>query len=284
MGGVQPSRATFPRDDAVTDVVVVGGRLFGQVIGAELRRRGREVTLVDADYDESGTYPSGQLLKPSWFAGLGAECYRPALALLERNYKLEELTFQVGLTRATKVMRLPMEQLNWPVETGEVTSVNCGMVEVRDLPPYRPRLVVVAAGRWSGELVEVPGLRGLKGVSFTWTGGAPFENLIRPWAPYKQVVAYRSGEVAWAGDGTALLEKSWTDGRVDECLERCARRVPMTGVETVHCKIGVRPYVRGAKPCYVREVERGVWVATGGAKNGVVAAAWAAHVIAEATC
>jgi hypothetical protein len=35
------------------------------------------------------------------------------------------------------------------------------------------------------------------------------------------------------------------------------------------------------KPCYLAEVRPQLWVATGGAKNGTLAAAWCAHELVQ---
>jgi glycine/D-amino acid oxidase-like deaminating enzyme len=45
---------------------------------------------------------------------------------------------------------------------------------------------------------------------------------------------------------------------------------------------GLRPYVPGAKPCVLAEPHPGLWVVTGGAKNGTAAAGWAARKLSEA--
>ena len=37
------------------------------------------------------------------------------------------------------------------------------------------------------------------------------------------------------------------------------------------------------KPCLLEEIRPGLWVASGGAKNGMLAAGWAAHEICRRT-
>jgi glycine/D-amino acid oxidase-like deaminating enzyme len=89
---------------------------------------------------------------------------------------------------------------------------------------------------------------------------------------------FEEPEGIWAGDGTAIKPDNWTIERLQKSYERMRDFVAQDGGVP---SVGIRPYVPKAKPAYVEEVQPGVWVATGGAKNGLVAAGWAAHRILE---
>ena len=141
----------------------------------------------------------------------------------------------------------------------------------------RCRLLVVATGVWCNELFPELRIQRKQGVSFRLAGKLtrPF---IKPWAPYKQVVAHQqsAGEL-WVGDGSAILEKNWDENRVKQCLTRCQKAV---GVSQPPLKTltGLRAYSpSGNDPCVLKKVGPRAWVATGAGKSGTIAAGWVAN-------
>lgn len=166
----------------------------------------------------------------------------------------------------------------------EVTAVEPGLVTT-SLGSYRASLVVVAAGRWTQELLPQYPQVGQKGVSFLWPGMEMRDPFVHPYAPYRQFVAFNRGDGVWAGDGTAIKRENWTDERVLTSILRTRDYLPEADfpADRMETLIGVRPYAKGHKPCLIEEVDKGLWVASGGAKNGTVAAGYCAHVIREAT-
>jgi len=164
---------------------------------------------------------------------------------------------------------------------------------------HAAKLLVVATGSWCNDILpdylKVTGLRAQLGAAFTWPCDPNRESRVsvRPWAPYKQLVSLPNrypGEL-WVGDGTAVFDL--TAKRLDDSKQRCARFVHMQELDEPTQRlvaieptvlVGRRPYIRGlGAPAYVQEVKPGLWIATGGAKNGTAGAAWAAHKIASAT-
>ena len=116
-----------------------------------------------------------------------------------------------------------------------------------------------------------------------WYGEHVEHPFIRPWAPYRQIVAFNRGDGLWVGDGTAVKPETFTAERLQKSMVRCAGAVGLPGLEKngPEIVIGHRPYVPKVKPCYLK-IQRGLIVATGGAKNGTLAAGWAAHKVGEA--
>jgi len=273
------------------DAIVIGAGIFGCTITRALRDAGKSVLLVSKKERLSGSQASGNLMKPGWFAGLGKAVYEPALALLERQYGIRDLTFAAGkgvVRKDVKVHWVPLESvLSEEKLDATVTDVGAdGTVFVEGQGEFRAPLVVVCAGYWTQQLLGTgPTVVGKQGVSLRWTEEeCPAQ--ITPWAPYKQIVQYSyitgPGKSAmWAGDGTAILPKNWTGERMRQSVDRVIKHV---GAHTKPLLVqGIRPYVKGAKPCFLEELWPGTWVATGGAKNGQLAAGWAAHKILEAT-
>lgn len=271
------------------DALIVGGGLFGATIARALEAEGRAVLVFDDKRPLNGSAPSGSLMKPSWYSGMGKEVYRPAEDMLARVYgnDFKELEFIAGIKLLkTKVMWVATSIiLDYTCLEETVTEVAPGRV-VTDQGEYEADLVVVCAGYWCTELVpELVGkMQGKQGVSFRWYEQEAESNLIQPWAPYKQKVRFTedTGDglpSIWAGDGTALKVANWTDERRDLCTKRMMDFVDRGSPD--EAIIGIRPYVPGSKPCYVKQTQPGLWVATGGAKNGGIAAGWAAHRIVE---
>jgi glycine/D-amino acid oxidase-like deaminating enzyme len=161
---------------------------------------------------------------------------------------------------------------------------------------FDARVIVVAAGVWTSHILPVPGLVGKMGAAVLHPNVQIQEPFIRPWAPYKQLVAFNLGDDMWVGDGSAIKPENWTPERQAKTVARCS----VTGGLDIHgatvdtdvleeskrVLVGTRPYVPkkhlNGRPCYLEEREPGLWVATGGAKNGTIAAGWCAHEIGKA--
>lgn len=268
------------------DAIVIGAGLYGATIARALRQsRSMDVLIIDDRRPLSGSVPSGSLMKPGWFSRMGEEVYRPSLATLGKLYDMRTVPFRVWPSRKiADVHWVPTaEILNIEALGAKVDHIRYQNGDIRVVlssgEDHSTPLLVVAAGFWTPQLVSLAGMEGKQGVSFRF----PAQNLppaIRPWAPYKQVVCFQEGENhAWGGDGTALQPKSWSADRLRECTSRVSRasQLPVRPEEGV---VGLRPYVKGYRHGYLEQRQAGMWIATGGAKNGLISAGWAAHQIA----
>lgn len=270
-------------------VGIVGGGLFGSIIADELTSLGAQVSVFDANYEFAGSKPAACLMKPSWFSSLGPEMYDPALKLLDRLYGIQDIPFYTGLGITAKVHWVnPKKIMPWPSKRryefvqGEVVHVGRdtkninfkvnGQTETRFFD-----LIVVAAGVWTQKLIAEAEQKALRGVSFYFSGQT--DPAINVWAPYKQLVKFNISEnEVWCGDGSAILRQNFDNARLEQSLDRAKR---FNGGENPRYHIiGDRPYVKGKG--LVQEVSPKVWVASGGAKNGTLLAAWAAHTIGRA--
>ena len=268
------------------DAIVVGAGLFGQVIAKHLRSLGVEVMMIDSGAPNPGSKPSASLMKPSWFAGMGAKYTDPALELLDRHYGVQDLDFMVGPLKTSGVKWCDPRMITAPDPLRfRATSVCPGRVVVGPDIILEAKLIIVAAGVWTAQLLPVPGLEGKMGSACLFPNRQIPEPFIRPWAPYKQLVAFNMGEHVWVGDGSAIKPDNWTSERQAKTIERCVGAVNLerSGMSVL---TGNRPYVPkknlDGRPCYLEEREPGLWIATGGAKNGTIAAGWCAHAIGEA--
>lgn len=275
----------------MTDAIIVGGGLFGQIIAKRLRTDGRDVMVIDSERAFAGSKPAACLMKPSWFSSMGREIYEPALELLEELYGVKDIQFTLRPTSrpATVHWCNPRDILSAPRVIGEVVHVAPGQVRVnlRDIDGetiLEAPLIVVAAGIWTEYLLPQYPQLGQMGAAFLWQDTFLHRPFIQPWAPYKQIVGFNRGDGMWVGDGTAIKMENWTTERQDASKERCWNATARSFLDKEpEVLLGVRPYARGHKPCLLEEVGKGLWVASGGAKNGTLAAAHAALTIARAS-
>lgn len=268
------------------DAIVVGAGLFGSTIARALMDAGMRVEVVDDARPLSGSRPSACLMKPSWFSGLGKDVHEPSLTLLDHLYGLQELVFEVWPIRKRQtVFRVdPLKVLDWgSLVWHRATAVEVGPshVGLDNGDRLEARRIIVAAGYWCGQLLQGVHIQGKQGISYSARGTLE-RNIIKPWAPYKQSVSFQSDPGwIWVGDGTAIKPKNWTDEREEKTLNRCADLVGQARDDLLPAR-GIRPYVPKVKPCLLERRPDGIWLATGGAKNGMVAAGWAASEILRA--
>lgn len=268
------------------DAIIVGAGLFGQITAQALRAQGRSVLVIDSRKPEAGSLASACLMKPSWFSGMGKDVTNPALNLLDDLYGLKTLSFK---TRP-KLLNVdvhwvdPAKILAPSAMEAQVKSVRPGQIELENGDIHYSKIIVVAAGIWTADLVPEIVQVGQKGAAFVIPGLKLKDQFIWPYAPYRQLVAFNRGDGVWVGDGTAIKQENWTDDRLTTSWGRMEKALKSpVPAEKAKTYVGIRPYAKGIKPCVIREIKPGLWVATGGAKNGTIAAAYCAHTIREQT-
>ncbi len=268
------------------NVNIVGAGLFGQVIAARLREVGHEVRVFDRRNALAGSVPSGGHLKPSWLTAIPSKDLDRALEALNRLYKVESLMCRFAGLKDIELLRVDVETVlntGLVIET-EVTCVGDGWMKYvgpdgEDLTAIGT--TIVAAGIWTGELI--PSIKhlltGKKGMSFTYATQEPMENIIAPYAPYKQIVrtAHGPGKI-WIGDGSAIIEKNWSQDTEGRIYSRIAPYAPKEATEVL-IQRGIRPYIAGEG---LGQVSDHLWYATGGGKSGMALAAVYANKLAEA--
>jgi len=265
-------------------IVIVGGGMFGCLLRDFLAFSGiDDVTVIDSGEDFSGTKASGNVTKPSWVTGLGDDA-KTAYTDLDQVYGLHQFSPEIGLGKTIDLFYVGRSNFQKePDLNAVVTEVGDGFVKT-----YNPIskieggindcIVVVCAGAWSDQLVKMPELDAMTGVSFMFEKPKEFKPTFNVWAPYKQSVSYSYQDKVWFGDGTAIKEKNWSIERVYRALERAAD----VGLESPYeTHVGYRPYVKGHKNGYLAQVFENTWVNTGGGKNGIVLAAVQARKFME---
>ena len=270
------------------DVIVVGNGIMGATISAALRQQHMEVLTIDDGREGSGTKPSGGHIKFSW-SGMRPELYAPAFRLLDDLWGLNEEKFLIlPQNKEDTLFRLDIDLMRAKASEnchiGKVTRItgSSNFVEVLlgiGEQRYRARYLVLATGVWANELVNTgTDIQSKTGVSFRAKGQLK-KQFIKQWAPNKQIVAHQqSTDQIWIGDGSALLNKNWTESRTIECHKRCIASLSFNH-PFVNTLVGNRPYVSkeqlGGDPCYFRQLSPRTYVVTGAGKRGTIASAWA---------
>lgn len=258
------------------DVVIVGGGLFGSIAAAALRDAGMDVCLIDDGRPRSGSRAAGCLMKPSWLSKMGRDNVDASFRLLDRLYGLRTISLKAGPLSVNAEWVNPDLVLRSPRQIAYVAAVRPDRVIFRDGQALEAKKVIVACGAWTKALIPGCDVTGKVGVSIR-LNAAPEDNRIDPWAPYKQLVRFSTGDFHWAGDGTAIIEKNWTLDRERASLDRI---IEFAGEG--QARVGIRPYVPTSDPAALEEVAPGLWSLTGGGKNGTAAAGWAASRLLEA--
>lgn len=270
------------------DCIVIGGGIIGTTVTKALKNVGVDVLLLDDSRPMAGTKPSGGHLKPSWFGGMAKSEYEPALELLDKTWKLHEADFRIWPTPlTTNVFRVDTDVVvKYPKTQATVTSIehinNYPVVKFEE-KEERCRHLVIATGVWVQELFPEVKVVGKQGVSFRFPGKLK-EAFIKPWAPYKQVVAHQQGlNEIWVGDGSTILPQNWSEERTEQCLERCRKALGYVEGRQSRILMGIRPYCEsGNDPCLLKKVGPRAWVATGAGKSGTIAAGWVARKMLDA--
>lgn len=277
---------------SIKDLIVVGCGIIGATVAKSMVEQGRDVLVLDDQRPIGGTGPSGGHLKPSWFGGMKKTDYEPAMELLDDTWGLEEEQFRIWPTSATvTVYRVDTDQV---VQYPRTVDTVVGLQHLNNYPlvktvkgEYRCRLLVVATGVWAADLIPGVKVVAKQGVSFRLQGKLQNnQGLIKPWAPFKQVVAHQqSPNEIWVGDGSTIIPTNWTKERTGDCLRRCQHAVK--GLDWLVSKTlhGLRPYceTEGTDPCLLRKIGPRAWLATGAGKSGTIAAGWVARRLLDAT-
>lgn len=289
---------------AEVDVLIVGGGLFGRVAQKALLWAGRDAHCIDDARPDAGSGPAACLMKPSWLTKMDRADREHAFEVLERLYGVQWLKFSLGPLKVGDVAWVPPAKiLNDP--TGNGRTLYGRVFEIAQREFHGKHLVsfrssggqvgrvacsnlIVAAGVWCSELFPEIVQKAQGGWAHTWKMDAldaGLGNFIQPWAPYRQITGFHRGPTEyWIGDAQALKPESCSDEQRARSLGRCADAAELPP-EAARTHFGYRPYASGlgGKPALVHRVGDRVWVATGGAKNGTIGAAWAAREMVEKT-
>jgi glycine/D-amino acid oxidase-like deaminating enzyme len=264
------------------NVIVVGSGLFGSIAASLACQAGHRVTVIDNYSPWAASKCSANLTKPSWLESLGREKAEIAYGVLNQLYHVQKIDCLIRplLNRHFSLDYVdPAELLLKPDIEDAVTRVGDGIVYLKSGKILKGN-VLLAAGIACNQFVDMPSIKRLVGSSLRIKGQVK-QPSVYLYAPYKHAVAFNMGEEVWCGDGAAILEKNWSEERVTTLKDRAKKFFELNPAKA-EVRVGVRPYVEGFKAGYFKQVYPRTWVSTGGAKNGMVLAAYQAHQFVSA--
>jgi glycine/D-amino acid oxidase-like deaminating enzyme len=271
------------------DCIVIGGGIIGTTVAKTLLDKGLSCALFDRGDYLAGTAPSGGHLKPGWFGDMPKSEYEPSIELLDDCWGIVNESFRCGPARiplmrvdTDKVLKYPKIQKAVHAIKGQATKTPEVILSDES---YKCRLLVLATGVWANELLKDQeyDIQRKRGISFLVPGQLkhPF---VKPWAPYKQIVAHQqTNSKIWVGDGSAILDKNWDEKRIEQCRKRCLKSLKKPLKTNIRQREGLRAYVKHSKkhPCVFDKVGRNIYLATGAGKSGTISAGWVTRKILE---
>lgn len=276
------------------DFIVVGGGLFGRIISRALSSKGASVAVVDDGRPLSGSKAAACLMKPGWASSMTTQEYDSAVGLIQDLYgPIVDISLRVRGTPKSVTVHWtnPADILRGGGTddiAGRAEKISDKTVILSNGRELQARkAVIICTGSWVKELLPQYSetLTPKGGWAFTWSGQIA-EPFLRLWAPYRQIIGFNRGpDEIWCGDGSALSMKTFHDcGSMHKSLARCVEALgphadPARGPRIT---AGLRPYMVGRKaPALFEEVQPGLYVASGGGKNGTLGAAWSAQRLLE---
>lgn len=272
---------------AYNDVIIIGSGLFGSVIAKELQTQGRQTLVVDSGEIGSGSKPAACLMKPSWMSNMDNDSIKQSLKLLDRNYGVETLKFSLGKLEPEVLWCDPAKILS-----GEVKRAKANLIEktkrgwkvkFSNWHDQKTKCLIVAAGVWTNSLIpKFPTIRGKAGIAFLFKKKKIEKPFIKIWAMRQTLVAFNRGDGLWVGDGNTAYIENWGSLQEQAAEDRCLRAINLDHEpEDMERLFGIRPVAPERKPFLLEEVDENLWVATGGARNGTIAAGYCAYEIAR---
>lgn len=256
-------------------IYIVGAGLFGSIAARLAVDAGHDVTVIDGAHPYAASKASGCVLAPSWLSAVDSKDYADGLDILKSLFRVHDMEFRTNLLATFKAKRVATSEiLVKPDIVADVKRVYTGGLELDDGTKYKG-IVLVAAGCGTNALLpQAPLVRPLWGASLSVMAQLE-EPRLHVYAPYKQAVAFNMDKRrVWMGDGTSLVEKTWTKLSAQYIEATKARAEELFGLSGgIKVTMGARPFIKDYKAGYFDRVLPGVWVSTGGAKNGTMLAA-----------
>lgn len=261
----------------MSNVAIIGAGVTGSVIARAMEEAGHKVGVVDDARPFRATPASAGIIHPNWVGAFNKDEVRDGLMLLDKFYGLKTVNFPDG----SSARQLSPAQYLWPegktIHKKVIGHSPQGNVELDNGQIMHPTYIIICTGCWANELAgdKIPPIKATAGTAFLYRHTQLAAPLLKPWAPYKQLMAFnRDVDTVWAGDGTSILPKNYTAEREQASFERIKRAV---GFTPTHRITGWRPMVVGQKSGVCAKIGSNTWVVTGGSKSGTIFAAIAAN-------
>lgn len=277
---------------------IVGAGLAGSLLAHILYRSwGIAANIIDDGDPYSASRASSNLFIDNWLRKFAQEQVSTGILTLENLFKDQiDYPFHTGIASAIKVRHIGQRHiLLKPHVFGKVAELNsegCVVVDAKGQRLCYPGLVALCCGHRFRELLagvetaNIP-LHVKVGHAFFIKGRLPVGqrqatlSLISPFA-HQKLYQYDEETIYYA-DSVAVSLDSYQKRRMElqqRTLDRLSRLLgsPLRPQKVL---VGYRPFLEGYDFGYGGEVLPGVWALNSGGKNGLVAYAAKATIMAE---
>lgn len=263
-------------------LVIVGSGLYGS-LAKKLAGDGFAVTVIDAQLEHRASLCSAGLMKPSWASHLRAAEYRSVIQVLDDAYGVDVIDFTMRPSgKVVKVHRLDVvnKVLVQPDVVGKVIAIDERQKAVKldtgELIYFD--YLYLALGVWAGDLTPSVDVEKQWGQILKYKTQDTINPTICVWRPFKHAVTLPLGNNEfWFGDGLGAKTFSKLPSQ-DEFLARSRKYAEgLSGIQHNSLRIvGARPKVKAAPNGLFKVMTNGIFVGTGGAKNGALSGTIAA--------
>lgn len=281
-----------------TDVVVIGSGLFGSMTAKHLRANGLEVTIIDSQEPWAASKCSFGVYKEGWIAKLQSYVEQGLGVINQHTYVGTKTFFDLNKEEEFDMPWIDCEGIldeKWVY--AKVDKIKNNMVFVENLTSGNKEVykgkkgVIVCAGVWTSPILTASGY---KGFAFDRLWGATIEvkqridgSRIHQWAPYKQSVLMKRSKNRFVfGDGATVKNPKVGDKRIQVVSERLVQHLNDTAMANIQQESivavneGARPYIPKDQN-FIKQHDKLLWSATGGAKNSTVLCGYIAKTLFE---
>lgn len=279
----------------ITDVIIIGGGLIGCMTSKYFKKMGLETIIIDSNEKWAASKCSFGVWKDTWVNEKIKDFVHEGYDYL---YEVCDGFETVPFYDMKKQVMVDMYRvdckkiLNEVIMKGSVLRldndvVTC-LVNNEALIVKARKMVIVAAGAYTDDLLIKSDYLNIHNIDSYW--GATLninmninENRLYEWAPYKQCVLLKTSNKEFVfGDGASVKNPTSQDKRIDlvsnrllDHLNEVAGLININDVTGVN--EGLRPYLKKGDSAFIKQHDKKLFSATGGAKSTTILCSYIAQ-------
>lgn len=280
------------------DVIIIGNGLIGSMTAKYLRSKGLEVQIIDNSEPMAASKCSFGVFTEGWIGDKIKDKYNDGRDLLEEtcNGIADIEVYDVKRDKNIIMQKVDCGLIFEPIDIpAEVVWVKNKDVRISFFGPdcgyeqmtiTAKKAVIIAAGAFTDTILNKSKYP-MRMIDKYW--GTVFDltlnfkgNYIKEWAPYKQSVLLNTGGNEYIfGDGASVKNPKLDDKRnamvserivthlTDVINERRDKEIEAE-IDVTKIKEGLRPYLAKGETELVKQHDKNLFSATGGAKNTTI--------------
>lgn len=271
-----------------SDVIIIGSGLIGSMAAKYLRKQGLVVLIIDSKEPMAASKCSFGIWKDGWIGDKIKEQALNGMDLLEEvcngiyEEKFIDMKKGVELIMSRVDCKLIIEQPDIPAKVLMIKNKDV-LVEIdgEEFTLTADKAVIIAAGAYTDMILKASEYK-IRHIDRYW--GATLnvnmnieESRIKEWAPYKQSVLLKTNYTGFVfGDGASVKNPKMDDKRIEFVSDRlivhmnevAGANIPNDRITAVN--EGWRPYLSKDEIEHVKQHDKNLFSATGGAKNTTI--------------